>query len=81
MQEQVKTKLKKKKGAKNQSVIQAEANADPDDHDPSSNQFLSQLESMNQRVKIYSELFYDREPRFVHASPTHLEKFVKNKQK
>lgn len=35
---------------------------------------------MQRKVKIYNDIFYDREPRYVHISPQHFERFVNKKQ-
>lgn len=35
---------------------------------------------MEKKVKIYNQVFYDREPRYLHISPRHFERHVSNKQ-
>ena len=45
-------------------------NASPDaDKNAGNEEFLNKLSSMYERVKIYNEAFYDRQPRYVHISP------------
>ena len=36
---------------------------------------------MYEKVKVYNEAFYDRQPRFIHASPKKVLKTVQNKQR
>ena len=52
-----------------------------DDNDPMKDQFLNKLSAMNERVKIYNEAFYDREPRYMHVSPQIVLTKAQNKTK
>lgn len=61
-----------------QKTIDADADEDEEDgsetdeedeKDPLKDQFLNKLSAMNEKVKIYNEAFYNREPRYMHVSP------------
>ena len=59
-----------------------ESNSDEDDDkDPMKDQFLNKLSAMNEKVKIYNEAFYDREPRYMHVSPQLVLSKAQNKTK
>lgn len=62
----------------NEDSIEEDANEE-EEKDPLKDQFLNKLGSMYEKVKIYNEAFYDREPRYIHVSPAKVLNQVQNK--